>query len=63
MNGRLHLILGIVLLVAAAVLLLGFRETEFWWFRGQPLGVVLAVLGVLDLFDYARKRRTGEPAR
>ncbi|HLR85410.1 MAG TPA: hypothetical protein VK059_10710 [Nocardioidaceae bacterium] len=51
-----QLIIGIALLVAAAVLLIGFREDEFFWFRGQPLGVVLAILGGLDLLEYASKR-------
>lgn len=50
------MIIGIALLVAAAVLLIGFREDEFFWFRGQPLGVVLAILGGLDLLEYASKR-------
>ncbi|EID56539.1 hypothetical protein [Saccharomonospora xinjiangensis] len=41
--------LGVVLIVAGAVLALLFREDEFLWFRGGPLGVVLVVVGVLDL--------------
>lgn len=50
-------IIGVLLLTTAAVLLLFFRDAELGWFRGQPLGVVLAVLGVIDLVDGARRRR------
>jgi hypothetical protein len=49
-------VIGVLLLTTAAVLLLFFREAELGWFRGQPLGVALAVLGVLDLADGVRRR-------
>lgn len=48
--------IGVVLVVVGAVLLLFYRDAEFGWFRGQPLGVVLVVLGVLDLANALRKR-------
>ena len=48
--------IGVLLVVVAAALLLFFRDTEFGWFRGQPLGVVLGVLGVLDLVNATRRR-------
>lgn len=63
MDRTTHLVIGVVLLGVAAVLLLGFRDTEILWFRGQPLGVVLGILGVLDLLDYARKRGTGKTSQ
>lgn len=50
-----HLVLGCVLIVAAAVLLIGFRDAEFFWFTGQPLGVVLGIIGIFDLVDAARR--------
>ena len=56
MRRNAQLIIGIALLVAAAVLLIGFRDEEFLWFSGQPLGVVLAILGALDLLEYGYKR-------
>lgn len=52
-----HISIGIVLLVVAGVLLVFFRDDEFFWFRGQPLGIVLAVLGLLDLVEGVRRKR------
>ena len=56
MRVNAQLIIGFALLVAAAILLIGFRDEEFLWFRGQPLGVVLAIVGGLDLLEYAYNR-------
>lgn len=51
--------LGIVLVVVGLVLALGFADTEFWWFRGRPLGVVLVVVGVVDVAEgWWRGRRS-----
>ncbi|OEU96414.1 hypothetical protein [Streptomyces oceani] len=52
-----NLTIGVIMLAASAVLLLVFPDTEFLWFEGQPLGIVLAALGALDLYSYARARR------
>lgn len=51
-----RMLIGVVTIVVAAALLLFFRDTEFGWFRGLPLGIVLGVLGVVDLVGAARKR-------
>lgn len=50
-------VIGLILVSAAAVLLLFFRDAELGWFQGQPLGIVLGVLGILDLADGLRRRR------
>lgn len=52
-----QLLLGLALLVGGAVLALGFPDTEFLWFRGRPLGIVLAILGVVDLGEALWRRR------
>ena len=44
-----RLIVGLVAICAGAVLLIFFADEEFWWFRGQPLGIVLLIAGALDL--------------
>ena len=36
-------------MIVGLVLLLFFRDSEFWWFRGQPLGIVLLILGVIGI--------------
>ncbi|WP_170981596.1 hypothetical protein [Nocardioides dongxiaopingii] len=57
MNPALQTLLGLALLVAGAVLALGFPEQELGWFRGRPLGLVLAAVGVLDLAEAQWRRR------
>lgn len=56
MESTVQLVLGVVLVAAGAVLLLFFRDAEFLWFRGQPLGIVLAIVGAVDLAELGRKR-------
>lgn len=41
-------------MIAGIVLLLFFRDTEFWWFRGQPLGIVLLIVGVVGIATAVR---------
>ena len=53
---NVQMFIGVVMIVVAAALLIFFRDTEFGWFRGMPLGIVLGVLGVVDLVEAARKR-------
>lgn len=60
MNAMTHLAIGVALIVGGLVLAIGFGDVEFLWFRGQPLGIVLAVVGVFDLVDFARKRVTSD---
>lgn len=51
--------LGLVTIIAGAVLAFFFGDREFWWFRGQPLGIVLMIVGALDLGSgLLRSRRT-----
>ncbi|WP_433607191.1 hypothetical protein [Prescottella agglutinans] len=49
MKLRLAAVFGVLLVVAGAALWLFARDTEFFWFRGGPLGVVLVVVGVIDV--------------
>lgn len=50
--------LGAVLLVVGGVLALAFPDTELLWFRGRPLGVVLAVIGLVDVGEaFVRRSR------
>lgn len=51
MNPTFQLALGVVLFIAGAVLALAFPDTEFFWFQGRPLGVVLAIVGAIDLAE------------
>ena len=52
--------LGVAVIVVGGVLALFFRDMEFLWFRGGPLGVVLVLVGILELAESARRgRRTG----
>ncbi|WP_280233139.1 hypothetical protein [Nocardia cyriacigeorgica] len=60
MQIRVTGILGVLLVIAGAALWLFARDTEFLWFRGGPLGIVLIVLGLIDvasMFATDRQRR------
>lgn len=48
---------GVLLVVAGAALWLFARDTEFFWFRGGPLGAVLVVVGVIDIVSALRTDR------
>lgn len=54
MQLRLATVFGVLLVVAGAALWLFARDTEFFWFRGGPLGVVLVVVGVIDVVSARR---------
>lgn len=59
MNPTFQLALGVVLVVAGAVLALAFPDAEVFWFQGRPFGVVLAIVGAIDLAEaFSRRRRT-----
>ncbi|NEW40583.1 hypothetical protein GV794_26205 [Nocardia cyriacigeorgica] len=49
MQKRMTGIVGALLVLAGVMLWLFARDTEFLWFRGGPLGIVLIVLGLVDL--------------
>ena len=52
--------LGVALVVAGLVFALGFPELQFLVFTGRPLGVVLVLVGLLDVGE-ALWRRTRRP--
>ncbi|MBC9718714.1 hypothetical protein H9Y04_39930 [Streptomyces sp. TRM66268-LWL] len=41
--------LGAALVVAGLVLVAFFADKEIVWFEGRPLGIVLIVIGVIDI--------------
>ncbi|MDT9595115.1 hypothetical protein RDV89_18655 [Nocardioides zeae] len=51
MTTALQLAIGVALVAAGAVLALGFPDAELGWFEGRPLGIVLVVVGVIDLVE------------
>ncbi|WP_433723783.1 hypothetical protein ACQP0C_25425 [Nocardia sp. CA-129566] len=59
MQIRLATIFGVLLVVGGAALWLFARDTEFFWFRGGPLGAVLVVVGVIDIVSARRTDRRG----
>ncbi|MFD7575086.1 hypothetical protein ACFV6U_31930 [Streptomyces sp. NPDC059810] len=50
-------IFGIAAIIAGGVLALFFPDLEFGWFRGRPLGIVLVVIGGIELLESARGRK------
>lgn len=57
MTFRAQLLLGVALIALGGGLAIGFPEAEFIWFRGRPLGVVLAILGLVEIGEAAVRRR------
>ena len=57
MQAIAHLSIGTLLVIVGVVLALGFADAEFLWFTGRPLGVVLVIVGALDLVQGAREQR------
>lgn len=55
-HGVMKILIGLVLLIGGLVLAFAFPDAEFFWFRGRPLGIVLALIGAFDLFEATRKR-------
>ncbi|MEU9818617.1 hypothetical protein ACIGG9_01065 [Pseudonocardia alni] len=55
MNWRIGL--GAALIIVGGILALFFTDLEFFWFRGGPLGIILVIVGVLDLLDGVRRGR------
>ncbi|MBQ0983090.1 hypothetical protein KBZ10_00755 [Streptomyces sp. F63] len=50
-------VLGAVAIIAGAVLAIFLPDIEFGWFRGRPFGLVLMVLGAIELLESARGRK------
>ncbi|WP_080671599.1 hypothetical protein [Salinispora cortesiana] len=51
------LVLGLALVIVGAVLRLFLPDSKLFWFQGGPLGLVLILVGVIDLFEALRPRR------
>ncbi|WP_209205255.1 hypothetical protein [Rhodococcus sp. 1R11] len=45
---------SVVMIVVGAVLALFFWDQHMFWFQGGPIGCVLVVLAMLDLWDSRR---------
>ncbi len=63
MKIRFELMIGILLVVGGGCLWLFARDAEFFWFRGGPLGVILAIIGAFDIVNAVRTRETAIPER
>lgn len=50
-------ILGIAFIVAGAILAAFFWDTEVKWFQGGPVGLLLILLGVMDLWEDYRSSK------
>ncbi|WP_405773159.1 hypothetical protein [Streptomyces sp. NBC_01538] len=49
--------LGIAFIVGGAILAAFFWDTEVKWFQGGPVGVLLILLGVMDLWEESRSSK------
>ena len=63
MKIRFELMIGILLVVGGGCLWLFARDAEVFWFRGGPLGVILAIIGAFDIVNAVRTRETAIPER
>ena len=55
--GRLRIGVGLLMLLVGIVLIVFYRDSEFGWFTGLPLGVALLVLGAFDVSRALRRDR------
>lgn len=53
----MQIVIGVVLIIVGVVLATAFGDREFLIFRGQPLGVILALVGVADVVEWWWRRR------
>lgn len=53
--GRLRVGVGLVMVLVGVALLVFYRDTEFGWFTGLPLGIALLVLGAFDVTRAVRR--------
>ncbi|WP_182524208.1 hypothetical protein [Nocardioides dongkuii] len=58
-----QVVVGVGLVVVGAVVALGFADAELLWFRGRPLGVVLGILGLVDIGEALLRRRGPDSLR
>ncbi len=58
MATKARVAVGVVVIVVGVVLALFFSDEEFLWFRGEPLGLGLVTLGVLDVGEALWKGRS-----
>lgn len=63
MKIRFELMIGILLVVGGGCLWLFARDAEFFWFRGGPLGVILAIIGAFDIVNAVRTKEAAIPER
>lgn len=55
---------GPAMVAIGAVLALAFPDLRFFWFQGRPLGLLLVVLGALEIAEtYVRTRKEPGPRR
>lgn len=52
-------LLAIIGIVAGVVLVVAFRDTTIGWFDGWALGVLLAGLGLVELYNTSRRHGSG----
>lgn len=48
---------GVLLVIAGAILALALPEVRFFWFEGRPLGVLFIVIGALEAAEALFRRR------
>ncbi|MFJ7154395.1 hypothetical protein ACIQUQ_05600 [Streptomyces sp. NPDC101118] len=66
MSAKMKQAVGVVLVVVGVVLVTVFPDSRFFWFEGQPAGVVLVVLGVIEFaesFWRAKPRAAADESR
>ncbi|MFE7302192.1 hypothetical protein [Streptomyces sp. NPDC057579] len=50
-------IFGLAAIIAGAVLAIFFPDLEFGWFKGRPFGVILVILGGIEMLESMRGRK------
>lgn len=53
--GKLRVGVGLVMVVVGVALIAFYRDTEFGWFTGLPLGIAVLALGAFDVTRAVRR--------
>lgn len=59
---RFQTVLGVALIIAGGIMAI-FWNVQIGWFQCGPFGLLIAVLGIVDLFEGSQRAKGKKPKR